>query len=311
MAVITVHKDTSTNLDALKLGLRSYFDNTETGALVEWKEVCKDLKTDLYQEREYRLAGIGQMQEITDGQSAPMETAKFGGTKDYTQGRFANAFRISAMMKRFNKFNAMQKYTKSLKKSMQEGKDMEIAKMWNNATATTYASGFDGYALAYDTHTCLDDASTTWDNYLNQDLTTAAYESALKYFDTGIYNDQGQIYLTKPRKLVVNPSFRVKAYQLTGADKKPFETSNTNYQLNSYYDYDVKPFVYHRLSATTSWFLIGDVGADEYGPRVYSALEPTLTVEQPVDRTGDTWAWSESNFTYGFSDARLVYVGDT
>ena len=310
MAIIGTWKDTSTNKEVLKTLVRSYFDSTETNALVEWPNLMKDLKTKDQYEREYRLAGLGEMAQADEGQELPVETAKFGGTLDYTQVRFGNGFRITDAMKRFNKIDAMKKYTRSLKKTMQEGKDIEIAKMWNNATATTYASGFDTYALAYDTHSCLDDSSTTYDNYLNADLTTAGYESALAYFDA-VYNDQGQIFVSKPTKLVVNKSFRVKAYQLTMADRKPFEQSNTKYDLNQFYNWDVMPFVYHRLSSTTSWFLIGDVNDDMYGPRVYTALEPDSVVKDADDNTRDTVVLSQQYFEYGFSDPRLVYVGDT
>lgn len=309
MAIVGTWKDTSTNKDALKNLVRSYFDNTDTPALVEWKEVCKDIKTKDSYEREYRLAGLGPMAQFEEGQEVPMERVKLGGTKDFTQEYFGNSFRITAQMKAFNRYGAMEKYTKALKKTMAEGKDLEVAKMWNNADGTTYAAGFDTFALAYDSHTCLDDAATTYDNYLNADLTTAGYETALAYFDA-IYNDMAQIFISRPSKLVVNKSFRVKAYQITGADRKPFEQSNTKYDLNSYYSWDVKPFIYHRLSSSTSWFLIGDINDENYGPRVYTSLEPDLKVEDAPDRTRDTVVSSQQWFKYGFTDPRMVYVGD-
>lgn len=302
--------DTSTGKESLRSFVRTWFDSTDRENLVEWKQLCKDLKTDMDYEREARIAGLGAMQEITEGQNIPLEEAKFGGTKDYTQVAFGNGFRITDRMKRFNKIGLMEKMTRSLKKTMAEGKDIEIAKMFNNMTATTYASGFDGYALAYDSHTCLDDAATTYDNYLDQDLATGSYESALQYFDA-IYDDQGNIFVGKAKKLVVNKSLRVKAYQITGADKKPFEQSNTKYDLNSYYGFDVVPFVYHRFSGSTAWMLIGDVNDPDYGPRVYTALEPDLDQKDGDDRTRDVVVTSLQYFKYGFSDPRLVYVGNT
>jgi hypothetical protein len=235
---------------------------------------------------------------------------KFGQTKDYTQVAFGNGFRITDRMKRFNKIGLMERLTRSLKKTMAEGKDIEVAKMFNNMTATTYASGFDTYAIAYDSHPCLDDAITTYDNYLDQDLATGSYESALAYFDA-LYDDQGNIFVGKPKKLVVNKSLRVKAYQLTGADKKPFEQSNTKYDLNSYYGFDVVPFTYHRFSGSTAWMLIGDVSDPDYGPRVYTALEPDLDTKDGDDRTRDTVVTSIQYFKYGFTDPRLVFCGNT
>jgi hypothetical protein len=302
--------DTSTGKETLKTLTRTWFDSTDRENLVEWKSLCKDIKTKDDYEREGRLAGLGAMQEITEGQNIPLEEAKFGGTKDFTQVAYGNGFRITDRMKRFNKIGIMEKLTRSLKKTMAEGKDIEVAKMFNNMTSTTYASGFDTYALAYDTHTCLDDAGTTYDNYLDADLATGSYESALQYFDK-MYDDQGNIFVGKARKLVVCPALRVKAYQITGADKKPFEQSNTKYDLNNYFGFDVVPFVYHRFSGTTAWMVIGDVNDADYGPRVYTALEPDLDTKDGDDRTRDVVVTSMQYFKYGFTDPRMVYVGNS
>ena len=304
--------DTTSGKESLKTLTRTWFDSTDRELLVEWKNLCKDLTTKDDFERETQIAGLGAMKEMVEGQNIPLTEPKFGKTRDYTQVAFGNAFRITDRMKRFNKINLMEKMTRSLKQTMAEGKDIEIAKMFNNMTSTTAPgqAGFDTYALAYDSHTCLDDAGTTYDNYLDADLATGSYESALAYFD-GLYDDQGNIYVGKAKKLVVNKSLRVKAYQITGADKKPFEQSNTKYDLNQYYGFDVVPFVYHRFSGSTAWMLIGDVNDPDYGPRVYTALEPDLDTKDGDDRTRDTVVTSIQYFKYGFSDPRLVLVGNT
>lgn len=301
--------DTSTGKETLKTLVRGWFDSTDRPDLVEYKALTKQISTKDDFEREGRYAGLGPMQELLEGQSIPLEEAKFGGTKDFTQVAYGNGFRITDRMKRFNKIGLMEKLTRSLKKTMAEGKDIEIAKMFNNMAATTYCSGFDTLALASNSHTCLDDAATTYDNYIASDLATGSYEDALKYFDK-MYDDQGNIYVGKARKLVVNPSLRVKAYQITGADKKPFEMTNTKYDLNSYFGFDVVPFVYHRFSSTTAWMVIGDTGDPDFGPRVYTALEPDLEQKDASDRTRDQIVTSMQYFKYGFTDPRLVCVGN-
>ena len=303
--------DTTTGKETLKGLTRTWFDSTDRENLVEWPNLCKSISTKDDFEREGRFAGLGAMQEIVEGQNIPLEEAKMGGTKDFTQVAYGNGFRITDRMKRFNKIGQMERLSRSLKKTMAEGKDIEVAKMFNNMTATTYASWLSTpLRLAYDSHTCLDDAGTTYDNYLDADLATGSYESALAYFDK-MYDDQGNVYTAKARKLVVCPALRVKAYQITGADKKPFEQSNTKYDLNSYFGFDVVPFVYHRFSGSTAWMLIGDVNDPDYGPRVYTALEPDLDTKDGDDRTRDTVVTSMQYFKYGFTDPRLVMVGNT
>jgi hypothetical protein len=306
--------DTTTNKDTFKLLVREWYDSTARDALVEWKEVFKDIKTGDEYEREGRLAGLGAMSQISDGQVIPLETAKLYGVKDYTQVRYGLGFRITDRMKRFNKINLMQRLTTDLKKRMLEDKDIEVAKLWNNATnatSTLYGGvGFDTLAFASTAHTLLTDATpTSFSNYGAADLGTASYEAALVYFDA-IYDDRGFIFVKRPSKLIVNKSFRVRAFQLTGADKKPFEFSNTKYDLNAYFKMDVSPFVYHRLTSATSWFVICNPSEADFGPRVYTSLEPDLETKDGDDRSRDTQVTSQQYFKYGFTDARLCYVGN-
>src|SRR5574343_1591960 len=128
--------DSTTNLDLLKTGIRAYWDNTDTEPLVEWKQVFKSKSVDQYVVRDVRFAGLGAMTETSDGQSAVLETPVLNTTKDYTQKKYTNGFRVTDMMKRYNKFDAVERWTRNLKKTMAEGKDIEVAKMWNNASAT-------------------------------------------------------------------------------------------------------------------------------------------------------------------------------
>ena len=302
--------DNTTNKDLLKTGIRSYFDNTDTKALIEWPEVFKSVKVDQYEVRDVRFAGLGEMSETGDGTPAVLETPVMGTVKNYQQVKYTNGFRVTDMMQKYNKFDAVKRWTRHLKKTMQEGKDKEVFKVYNSASVTTYASGFDLLALASASHTCLYDTDITYSNYLNADLTTAGFESAMKYFYSGIKDDRGQIYVAKAKTLMINPAFLVKAHQILGATMKPFEQSNTPYNVNSYFNFDVKPFCARRLSSTTSWFLLGDTADEQFGPTVFTGLEPDLKTEDTFDRTGDLACYSAQHFDYGFGTPELVYVGD-
>ena len=77
--------DNTTNKDLLKTGIRSYFDNTDTKALVEWPEVFKSVKVDQYEVRDVRFAGLGEMSETGDGTPAVLETPVMGTVKNYQQ----------------------------------------------------------------------------------------------------------------------------------------------------------------------------------------------------------------------------------
>lgn len=308
---VGIWSDPTSNKDLLKPGIRMIWDNTDVNAIVDHPKMFKVSKVDQYEVSDFRMAGLGDMAETGDGQPARMEAPVMGTRKDFAQKKWTNGFRVTDMMQKYNKIQLVPRLTRNLKKTMAEGLDKEVFKVYNSASATTYASGFDTLALASASHTCLHDTDVTWSNYLNADLTTAGYESALKYFYSGIYNDRGQILPRRAKTLAVNPSLVVKAAQITGADKKPFEMSNTPYKPDQYFGFSVAPFGTIRLTSSTAWFLIGDTSDEEFaGPTVFKGMEPDLKTEDAYDTSGDIRVFSAQHFNYGFGLGYDVYVGD-
>jgi len=299
--------DTSTNKDIFKNLLRELFDSTDREALVEYPNVVKELKVSDYYERFARQAGLEGMSELADGEAIPLADPVFDTTKDLTQVRYGLGFKITSGMKKFNKWNEMQTMTKNLGMVMKEGKDVIVARMFNNPTATTYAAGFDTLALASNSHTCLDDDATTYDNNSAGALGVSTLESALVYFDT-LVDDMGMDIMATPTKLVVNPNLRITSMELLGGELKPYTGDNT---INAFPDWDLKPFVYHRFTSTTTWAVIADKDPD-YGLMVLTSQEPDLKVQDDVSgNTRSTVVTSEQWFDYGFTDPRRFYLGNT
>ena len=271
---------------------------------MEYPRVVNVISSSDEYERMGRFAGLDYASEVVEGAQIPVQDPKFNTTKDYTQVAFGTGFRITDRMKRFEKIGLYQFLTENLRNMMLETKDIEVARLYNSAAVTTYAVGFDTYALAHAAHTCLDDAATTFSNYGNSALSTSSLESALNYFDY-MYDDQGNIFTAQPDTLVVNRTLRWDADELLKSGGKPWEMSNT---INPYKG-EVTPFVYHRLTATTSWFLIA-----KSNPRfklfVITSMAPDVKVYS-VDSTRDTIVDSLQYFKFGFSDGRMVWVGDT
>ncbi|MFA5715900.1 MAG: hypothetical protein WC998_09175 [Candidatus Paceibacterota bacterium] len=306
MSIVRIDWDTSTGRETLRNVVRTTYNTTEREAVVEWKELFKDEKTEDYDTVVQRLAGLGAMTRTYEGQNYHIDTPKYGSTKTYTQIKFTNGFRITEEMQKFNRIGLMKTLTSSLAQTMQEGKDIELAKMWNNVSSTTYAAGFDTLAIASASHTLLDDAGTTYDNYLAGDLTVANIESALFYFDNA-YDDQGNQFPHIPGMLYVNPYLRMKAYKILKSDNQALEMSNT---INAFKQYDLKPFIYHRLSSSTAWGMLGQKSNKNFGPVVYTSQEPELRTKDAPDSTRDIIVTSGQMFIYGCPDPRLVYVGN-
>ena len=304
-SIIRVNWDGSSNKELFKKLIEGIFDNTDREALKEYPNMFKTQTSNEEYIRKLRMAGLPLGAEVAEGEGIPIYAPKYGGTKDWTQKSFGLGFRITDRMKRFNKWGLMEKFTKSLKKSQVETKDVELAKVWNNVTASTYATTYDGHVIGQSGQHCLDDAGTTYTNILSAALSNAALESALNYFDY-LYDDQAQIMTAKPDTLYVNYSLRISSAKILRSDNVSGEMSNT---INVFPDWNLKTFVYHRLTSTTAWGVLAK-NDENFDVNVWTAMEPDLKVKDACDQTRDTVVDSLQYFTYGVGDPRCVYVGN-
>jgi len=304
-SIIRVNWDGSSNKELFKKLIEGIFDNTDREALKEYPNMFKTQTSNEEYIRKLRMAGLPLGAEVAEGEGIPIYAPKYGGTKDWTQKSFGLGFRITDRMKRFNKWGLMEKFTKSLKKSQVETKDVELAKVWNNVTASTYATTYDGHVIGQSGQHCLDDAGTTYTNILSAALSNAALESALNYFDY-LYDDQAQIMTAKPDTLYVNYSLRISSAKILRSDNVSGEMSNT---INVFPDWNLKTFVYHRLTSTTAWGVLAK-NDENFDVNVWTAMEPDLKVKDSPDQTRDTIVDSLQYFTYGVGDPRCVYVGN-
>ena len=304
--IIGVYSDASTNKDLMKTLIRKVWNSTDGKEFMEYKEVVKDRRDSDEFVRDYRVGGLGLASEIKDGENVILDSPKIGGIKETAMKSFASGFRVTDRFKRFEKWQLVPGWTKNLKKRMLETKDIEIARLFNSATATTYATGFDGFQLGYASHTCLDASATTYDNLLSASLSHSAFESAMFYFDY-LYDDNALIMYVPfdQLKLVVNYQLRNTAHEIFGSDKKAHEFSNTKNVLP-----DTPIFVYHRLTSTTSWFVIAPKHKD-YDLWASTAMEPDIKIYNELDTTRDMVVTSYQYFSYGFGDPRLAYIGNT
>ena len=299
-----IYWDNTSGKDFFKSLLWDVFDTTKREAMYEAETMVKHVKKTDEFERRARIAGITGMEKISDGQAIPLAETPRPDTKEYEQERYGLGFEITAGMKKFNKYGIMKDLTAKLSKHMREEKDIEIAKIFNNATSATYYAGFDALALASSAHLCKDDGGTTYDNYLDAALGVSAFESATVYFDT-LVDDDGYPMVKKPSHLWVNPQLRWEARELLGSELKPYTGDNTK---NIATEYDLSLFVYHRLTSSTSWGMIAK--DSDYDIFVITTEEPDLKVQDAPNTSRNTIVTSHQWFKPGFGDPRGFFLGD-
>ena len=299
-----IYWDNTSGKDFFKSLLWDVFDTTKREAMYEAETMVKHVKKTDEFERRARIAGITGMEKIADGQAIPLAETPRPDTKEYEQERYGLGFEITAGMKKFNKYGIMKDLTAKLSKHMREEKDIEIAKIFNNATSATYYTGFDALALASSAHLCKDDGGTTYDNYLDAALGVSSFESATVYFDT-LVDDDGYPMVKKPSHLWVNPQLRWEARELLGSELKPYTGDNTK---NIATEYDLSLFVYHRLTSSTSWGMIAK--DSDYDIFVITTEEPDLKVQDAPNTSRNTIVTSHQWFKPGFGDSRGFFLGD-
>ena len=307
-SVIRTDFDNTDNKDLLNIGLRKLFDTTQREALVEYKQFVNDLTTKEYDERDQQIAGLGLAESVAEGQPIKIQTPALGNAVTYTQAGWGTGFRITHKMDYFNKYNLYQRWTQDISKVQAETKDIEIMRMFNNPTSSTYqGTGFDGQVMAYDTHTGL--ASGTddnYDNYLDAALSISALESARYYFKT-LVDDMGLPIGAKPTILAVEPTLYITAKEILGSDGKAHEMSNTTNVLKEMGLHIVESV---RLSSTTAWFMEAK-GDRNFDLNVFTSMAPIMVIKDAPDSTLDKIVVSLQYFTYGFGDPRCYYCGNT
>ncbi len=307
MSTLNINWGTSTRNDLLKDGaVRKWFNSSLKTTPIYYKELVNDEKTNDYIEYDRSITGLGLASEIVDGQNIPLDVPVFGNSKSYAQRRFGNGFRMTKMLNKFNKIGLFEKLSKDLGKTMRESKDIEVHVMFNNPTSTalTCGTGFDGLAIANDTHTGLvSGTADNYDNYLNASLSYSSLESARYYFKT-LKDDRGLLRGGNPTKLVIEPTLWPTAAEILKSGSKPHEQSNTKNVFENYLTIYEDP----RLTSTTAWFVI-DKDSDIYGFNVFTSQEPDLIIKDAPDNTGDRVCIADQMFTYGWNDPRCIYWG--
>ena len=297
--------DNTTNHDLLRGGLRKTFDSTQKTIETYFSNMFNVLTTDQKIERDIRMAGLGLAEVKEEGAPTALQEMKLDTIKEYTQITYGTGFAITQEMKKFNKFKQMEKLTKSLARSMKLTKDITVAALWNSPTATY--TGYDTQVLGYASHTCLDDASSVYDNIYSAALSTTGIETGLLYFKK-MKDDQGQYTISVvPDTLYFEPTQMFTADILFGSNGMPFEESNSK---NPYSKFGIKQFPYIRLTSTTAWGML--CKKDElFDVNVFTSMEPDMKVEDASNRSRDTIVTSNEMYAFGFGDPRMVWIGNT
>ena len=306
---ISTRFDTTSNTDLMKSGsLRNIFDNTLKEVPMYYDRMVKAKTTDQIETRDQRMAGFESATEFVEGQNIPVQDPNLGEQKNYTLRYFGTGFRITRQMNTYNKYNLYKKWARGIAKAQKDAKDIEIHVMFNSPTSTTLTcgTGFDTKAIGDATHTGLKPGSTAdnYSNYPNASLSHSAIEDGRYYFVT-LVNDMGLLMGARPDTLIFEPTLYPLARELTASPWKAHMAGETT---NVVGEMGMELFENPRLIATSRWFM-ADFKNEDYDFHCFTGMEPNFIEKEAPDRTQDRMILTAQDFTYGWGDPRLLYVG--
>lgn len=167
--------------------------------------------------------------------------------------------------------------------------EYQFADVWNNLTSTgTAYVGADGVAVASSTHPHEYRQQGTWSNVETSAAFTAANFSTARTNMQKRTNELGYKQVITPKKIVIPVDIETAVRTVMASEKVAGGALNDKWVWQGALDI----IVYHYLTSTTQWVLLGDIPA-EYNSMLYiPEVTPNIAPTEGADRATDI-IWGE------------------
>ena len=173
------------------------------------------------------ITGLGMLNVKVEGEPITYEDLVEGYDQDFLHTAYAKGLRFTRELLDDEQYGVMKRRTEALARSARYRKEYDHAKLFNNASATTYFAGQDDLALLSASHTLAAVAGTVWSNYsASTDLSLSALETAFTAIRT-FKDDQNLLIGMEPATLLIPPQLEYDAYEILNSTGKPY-TADVN-----------------------------------------------------------------------------------
>lgn len=281
-------------------GLAAVFGDYDTYP-DEWKEIFQVYESDKAQEVEVEMKLLGPAMPKQDGGPVAVDSMGQRYTTTYVHSYFGLSFAITRQAIKDNlyqtKFPLM---VRSLKKSMQQTKNIMGASILNNGFDAVYPIG-DGQPLFSVNHP-IDGGVVSNTVAAATALTEVSLETAIIQIQQ--FKDQaGLLCQTIPQKLIVPPTLQFQAKRILGS---AFRTESADNDISAVFNMDAVPQGYrtnHYLNSPTAWFLLTDA---DNGLKHY-IREPLETDVYADFMTDNLLHKAIERYSFGVSNFRSIY----
>lgn len=229
---------------------------------------------DIWQSSE--LHDLSLFAEVPENTEYSFARPKQGAARTLSVVKYGLGFSVSEEAVDDGKFDLIADMTRKLARSAKESQEIQAMNVFNNGFSSEVCA--DGLAVFHASHTL--PSGGTFRNKLssNSDLSTTSLDTALADFEQIFVGDSGIIYNMKPRILLVSPTSKRYALELTGSDLKA-DTADNN--MNSFKSDGLMVMSSPHLTDADAWFLVG--APAETGLRIISRTPIETRAAGPDD----------------------------
>jgi hypothetical protein len=204
---------------------------------------------------DYKMAFFGLIPEKPEGQSITYDDPLAGTTKRYDVTPYGLGYRVTKEMLRDDRYSQIKRATKHLARSVKQSVNILGASAYNNAFLDTPANftGFNASESLCDTsHTLL--GGGTYSNRPATDaaLSVTALQAASIRMEKTV-SERGFNTPIKATKLVIPVDLKYVAMEILKTPELPYTDQNTINAIKGEFGHSV----WHFLTSSTAWFLIG------------------------------------------------------
>lgn len=246
-------------------------------------------------EETQRMAGLGPMDELGEGEGIDFDKGIEGENKRFTHKKFGRGFRVTEEMLEDDLYSHIRKLPASLGLSARQTLEVQAASHWNNAFTTSL--GGDGQALCSAAHPLLDGGTesnllATAADLSETSLKQAIIEGEDGTDDRGIPTVHNFIRLIHPKELKFVAKEILKTEKAVGSNEN---TINTMHEV-------MGNFEYKYLSDPDAWFLQVDIhDVTFFWRRKLRFANKTEFV------TGDEMFKATMRFSFGHNEFRGIF----
>lgn len=208
-----------------------------------------------------KVQSFGTMAQTGEGVVAAKDVAVQLGLKTFTALKYAKAIGITSEMIEDQRFDLINKMTRSLGRSAFETQNVAFFNLFNNGFTTE--TSFDGVAILSASHPT---SGSLQSNLIasTADITYAGVKEGENYFRS-IRDERGKHLIVEPAVVLTSEDFRHDALEIVNT---PFKPGSANNDINSLSALKVlsSPF----LTDLDAWFMLAKPGSEANGMMIYN-----------------------------------------